>query len=132
MKEEKVYITRDEGSNEIWIWRNPKKGNWSPRKLEDSDIVNWVRLENMDELDKVICYSVKEFKKQFGFTINRKQKKCVLLDKEKLEKRKNCLYYPEKGIKNASKRESSTENSNKSKKGRNSRSILKKDISSSN
>ena len=99
MKEEKVYITRDEGSDEIWIWRRPNKGNWSPRKLENSDLLIWVRLESMDELDKYSAYSVKEFKKQFNFIIRQKKKKCVYLNKEKLDNRENSLYWPKKGMK---------------------------------
>lgn len=95
---EKVYITRDEDSQEIWIWRSPQKGNWRPCKLKESDKVVWVRLENMDELYRHMAYSVKEFKNQFGFSIPPKARRCVQLDKKKLEERKNCLYWPKGGI----------------------------------
>jgi hypothetical protein len=80
MKTEKVYITRDELSDKIWVWRKPKKGNWSPHKQEDCDVVNWVRPQSMDELDTYQCYLATEFKEKFGQTIRAKTKKCVHLD----------------------------------------------------
>ena len=77
MDKEKVYLTRDEGSNRIWIWRKPTKGNWSPSKKKDCEIVLWQRedrsLENTDP------YLAKDFRKKFGININSKTKKCVHL-----------------------------------------------------
>ena len=57
----KCYITRDEGDNKIYLWLKPTKGNWSPQKLPDCDIVNWQR-QNIDNVD---IYLAKDFKKKF-------------------------------------------------------------------
>ena len=74
-KKVKVYLTRDEGSNKIFVWKKPSKGNWSPVKLKECEIVNYQRedIENMD------YYLVKEFKKKFGFIISPRIKKCCHL-----------------------------------------------------
>ena len=78
MKTEKVYITRDELDNFIYVWRKPTKGNWSPTQLKDCEVVNWQRedIENMD------IYFASDFKKKFGITIRKKVKKCVHLPSE--------------------------------------------------
>ena len=80
-KTEKVYITRDESSNEIWIWRKCKKGNFIPEKLKDCDIICWQRIGSMSEIDSYSAYIVKDFKKKFGFIIKKKQRKLVQIDK---------------------------------------------------
>jgi len=72
IKEEKVYITRDEGDDYIYIWRKPNRGNWSPSKLKDCDVVNWQR-EDIDNMD---VYTLSDFKKKFNITIKSKQKQC--------------------------------------------------------
>jgi len=72
-RKEKVYITRDEDSDIVWIWKKPTKGNWSPQKFPNCDIINWQR-ENTDNAD---CYVFSDFKKKFGITIRTKTKKCV-------------------------------------------------------
>ena len=73
----KLYISRDEDSDEIWLWLKPKKGNWKPEKI-DSDIVNFQR-QAMDEINTYCCYDMKDFKKKFGQTIRQKTCKCVHL-----------------------------------------------------
>lgn len=88
METEKVYITRDEDDDWIWVWKKPAKGNWSPKKLQGCDIVNYQR-EDMDNCD---AYIVKEFKLKFGITIRRKTKKCVHLSKKLLDNLKYKLY----------------------------------------
>ena len=75
MKKEKVYISRDEGSDHIFVWRKPTKGNWSPNKMKDCDMVTYER-EDIDHMD---YYLHTDFKKKFGTTIRTKTKKCVHL-----------------------------------------------------
>ena len=74
-KTEKVYITRDEDDNHIYVWRRPTKGNWSPQKLKNCDLVNWQR-EDISNMD---IYLVSDFKKKFGMTIRARTKRCVRL-----------------------------------------------------
>jgi len=69
---EKVYISRDEGDDFIWIWRKPSRGNWSPHKMKDCDVVVYQR----EDIDNADHYLVKDFKKKFGITIRAKTKKC--------------------------------------------------------
>ena len=78
MDDEKVYISRDEGSNRIWLWKKPTKGNWSPVKMPDCGSVVWQR----EEIDNADCYLVSDFKKKFGITIRAKTKKCVHFSKK--------------------------------------------------
>lgn len=77
MDKEKVYISSDEDSKMIWVWRKPSKGNWSPTKVKGCGMVNWQRedrsLENTDH------YLAKDFKKKFGININAKTKRCCHL-----------------------------------------------------
>ena len=80
IKEEKVYLTRDEGSDKIWIWRKQKKGSFSPQKLKDCSIVSYHR----GDTDSADCYLVKDFKKKFNITVRSKTKKSVTLSKELL------------------------------------------------
>jgi len=68
----KVYISRDEDSDNIWIWLTPKKGNHKPEKLAGCEIVNFQRPDSMHEIDTYCCYEKKDFKKKFGITINKK------------------------------------------------------------
>ena len=70
---EKVYLTRDEGDDNIYIWRKPLKGNWSPVKMPDCDIICYQR-EDIDHMD---IYHKNDFKKKFGITIRQKSKRCV-------------------------------------------------------
>ena len=70
---EKVYISRDEGDDFIWIWRKPSRGNWSPHKMKDCDVVVYQR----EDIDNADHYLVKDFKKKFGISIPKKTKKCV-------------------------------------------------------
>jgi len=75
MDKEKVYITRDERDDFIWVWRKPTKGNWNPTQLPDCEIVSWTR----EDIQNADYYSVKDFKKKFGMTIRHKTRKCVHL-----------------------------------------------------
>jgi len=77
MDNEKVYITRDEGDDRIWIWRKPKKGNWSPKKVKDCEVVIYHREDR--SLENTDCYLATDFKKKFNITLKQKTKKCVHL-----------------------------------------------------
>ena len=74
-KKEKVYITRDEESDKVFIWRKPEKGNWSPVQLKNCDMVNYQR-EDMSHVD---YYLISDFKDKFGIKIKEKTRKCVHL-----------------------------------------------------
>ena len=74
---EKVYITRDEGSDFIWVWRKPKKGIWSPQNIGGTEYVNWQRPDR--SLEGATYYYYQDFKKKYGKTIRMKTKKCVHL-----------------------------------------------------
>jgi hypothetical protein len=81
-KKEKVYLTRDEGSDWIYIWRKPTKGNWSPQPMKGAGIVTYDREEvTMETVD---TYLATDFKKKFGMTIREKTKKCVHLPTNQL------------------------------------------------
>lgn len=67
---EKVYVTRDEDSDIIFIWRKPDKGLWQPEQLKGCEVVNFQRKDG--NLDNVSCYRVEDFKKKFNFIINEK------------------------------------------------------------
>jgi len=76
MAKEKVYITRDEDDDKIWVWRKPSKGNFAPHKLKDCETINWQR----EDINNATYYLATEFKKKFGFSIRMKTKKCVHLE----------------------------------------------------
>ena len=65
-----AYISRDEDSDNIWIWLKPRKGNWKPKSIS-SEYVNYQR-QAMNEIDKYCCYDAKDFRKKFGVNINKK------------------------------------------------------------
>lgn len=74
----KVYISRDEDSDTIWIWLKPKKGNWKPESIS-KEYVNYQR-EAMDEIHTYCSYNKTVFKNKFGIgLINKKTCKCVHL-----------------------------------------------------
>ncbi len=77
MLDEKVYLTRDEGSDHIFVWKKPSKGNWSPARMKDCDIVCYQR-EDIDHMD---YYHKTDFKKKFGFIIPQKKKQCAHIPK---------------------------------------------------
>ncbi len=81
MDKEKVYISRDEGSDNIFVWRKPSKGNWSPTKMSNCDVVTYER----DDIDHMDYYHKDDFKKKFNTTIRPKTKKCVHLPKSLLD-----------------------------------------------
>ena len=85
---EKVYITRDEDDKFIFIWRKPLKGNWSPTKLKNCETVNWQR----EDISNTDVYTVKDFKKKFGFLIRSKTKACKHLDKKLLNSQDYQLF----------------------------------------
>jgi len=74
-EKEKVYITRDEDDDTIYVWRKPTKGNWSPSQLKNCEMINYQR-EDIDNMD---MYTASDFKKKFGITIRQKTKRCVHL-----------------------------------------------------
>lgn len=80
---EKVYITRDEGDDFIWVWRKPKKGLWSPEKIKDCEVAVYHRKDR--SLDNANYYLASDFKKKYGITIRQKTRKCVHLPKELLD-----------------------------------------------
>ncbi len=82
MDEEKVYLTRDESSNRIWVWRKISKKE-SPIKSKNCDMVMYQR-ENRS-LENTNSYLVKDFKKKFGFIVPQKKKQCVKLSKKLLD-----------------------------------------------
>jgi len=73
----KVYISRDEGDDTIWVWRKPTKGLWSPTNIGGKDFVNYQRTDG--SLENTDSYIASDFKKKFGITIRQKIKKCVHL-----------------------------------------------------
>lgn len=76
----KLYITRDEDSDEIWLWLKPRKGAFKPVPLKDCDMVNFQRRESMNEIDRYCCYNKSDFKKKFGVPlINKKTCKSIHL-----------------------------------------------------
>jgi len=81
-KKEKVYITRDEDDDYIWVWRKPSKGIWSPTNVCGKEFVNYQRADK--SLDKTSFYLATDFKKKFGTTIRPKTKRCVHLSVELL------------------------------------------------
>ena len=91
MPNEKVYISRDEGSNQICVWRKPAKGNWSPAKMPDCGVIVWMR-EDIDNMD---MYLAKDFKKKFGTAIPQKTKKCCHLPKKLLNNEHYKLFSPD-------------------------------------
>ena len=80
MNKEKVYISRDEDDDQIYVWRKPNKGNWSPQQLKGCDMVNWQR----EDIDNVDVYLASDFKKKFGISIRPKTKKCCHLPSDLL------------------------------------------------
>jgi hypothetical protein len=75
---EKVYLTRDEGSDFIWVWMKPKKGPLSPNKIKDCNMVVYER----EDIDNADYYLITDFKKKFGMIINKKAKKSISLNKK--------------------------------------------------
>jgi hypothetical protein len=74
-----AYISRDEDSNDIWIWLKPKKGNWKPKNVCGKEFVNYQR-EAMNEINTYCCYDKTVFKNKFGVgLINKKTCKHVHL-----------------------------------------------------
>jgi hypothetical protein len=75
----KVFITRDEDSDEIWLWLKPRKGSFKPVTLEGCDMINFQRRDNMNEIDKYCGYTKSDFKKKFGVPLINK-KTCKSID----------------------------------------------------
>ena len=89
----KVYISRDEDSDFIWLWKKPHKGNWRPSQLKDCETVNYQRLDNMDEWDTNDCYHINDFKKKFGSSIRQKTLRCVHLPNNLVESDDGKMFY---------------------------------------
>ncbi len=86
---EKVYITRDQLSKNVWIWRTSKKG-FEPILLKNCDVISWKRENN--NLDNCCCYLTKDFKKKFGITIKKKEKLCIYIEKRLLDSQDYQLF----------------------------------------
>ena len=76
---EKVYITRDEFSDTVIIWRKPKKGIWKPESPKKSECINYQRSDR--NLDNVDFYTENDFINKFGTKI--KQKKIININIKK-------------------------------------------------
>jgi len=76
----KVYITRDEGDDHVWLWKKPSKSNWKPERLKECETVMFVRHESMDELDSYDCYTVSDFETKFGIKVEVKTCESQELD----------------------------------------------------
>jgi hypothetical protein len=75
----KVYISRDEDCDLVWVWKKPNKGSFKPLQLRGCELINYQRIDNMDEWESNNCYHVDDFKKKFGISIRQKTLKCVHL-----------------------------------------------------
>ncbi len=91
----KLYISRDEDSDEIWLWLKPKKGSWKPESIYP-DFVNYQR-QAMDEIETYCAYYKKDFKKKFGTLINKKTCKCIHLPDDLVLDNVNTSYPLYKG-----------------------------------
>lgn len=80
---EKCYVTRDEGSSWVWVWRKLANRVWQPTKLKDCDITVYQR--NDRSLENTDAYLSTDFKKKFNIAIKQKTKKCVMLPKKLLD-----------------------------------------------
>ena len=87
---EKVYITRDELDDWIWVWRKPSHGSWIPQETNGCGVVTYQR-ENRD-LTGTDAYTAADFKKKFGITLPRKTRKCVHLPKTLLNSREYKIF----------------------------------------
>ena len=96
LKLEKVYITRDEESDQVWVWRKPAKGLWGPVNI-CKEIVNYQR-ENMS-LDNTDSYLVLDFKKKFGIMVSEKTKEIIKLPVKKLNNEDYKLFSNDKNRK---------------------------------
>ena len=77
MDKEKVFISRDETDNMVWVWRRPSKNVWAPVRVKDCEVVNYQR-ENRS-LENTDYYTFKNFKKKFGISIRKNSKQCCHL-----------------------------------------------------
>lgn len=79
MDTETVYVTRDENSDWVFVWRKPSKGStWEPQNVNKKDnFVNWQRSDR--SLDGVTIYLSHGFRKKFGIAIHEKEKKHIAL-----------------------------------------------------
>ena len=82
----KVFITRDERNTEpeIWVWLQPKKGNWQPAPMKQMATVNYQRSWCMDEIDTYFCYDLDVFEKIFKLKVKPKTVKSVDLSEKLL------------------------------------------------
>jgi hypothetical protein len=72
---EKVYVTRDEDSDLVFVWKKPIKGNFEPTQIKNCDTVNF----NREDINNVDYYVYDEFVSKFNITINHKSKKHISL-----------------------------------------------------
>lgn len=80
---EKVFITRDEDDDKIYVWRKPSKGVWEPEKIKGGDSITFHRSDR--GLDGMDIYLESEFKTKFGITIPEKTIKNIQLSKKLLD-----------------------------------------------
>ncbi len=80
---EKCYITRDEGSSWVWVWRRSAKGNWAPVNIGGKEFVNYQRQDS--SLENADAYLVNQFKKKFGINVKKKEKICIHLSTKLLD-----------------------------------------------
>lgn len=93
MDREKVYISRDEESDFIWVWRKPTKGIWAPQNIGGKEYVNWQRPDR--SLENATFYYHLDFKHKYGIHIHKKTRKCVHLPTELLDNQDYKIISPD-------------------------------------
>ena len=79
----KVYVTRDEKSEWVWLWLKPAKGPVAPTRIPDCDMVFWQR-PGTDILKETHSYVTSDFEKKFGIKIEEKTMKLIDLPEKKI------------------------------------------------
>jgi len=82
-KKEKCYLTRDESTDWIWVWRKPHTGIWSPENIGGKEFVNYQRADR--SLENTDAYLINDFKKKFKISVNKKEKRRVGLSIKTLD-----------------------------------------------
>lgn len=72
----KVYISRDENSDCVWVWF----GQPSPVKLKECDYINWTRNDQMQS--ETSCYLIEDFKKKFSLDIKKGEMRKIDIPKK--------------------------------------------------
>lgn len=79
----KVFITRDESDDWVWVWKNHSGKVWEPFRVKGCDVVMYQR--GNGSLEDVDAYLSTDFKKKFGISIKQKTKKCIQISKKLLD-----------------------------------------------